>query len=291
MSIDLRLIAGGVGASVLLAHVQKQELVVSCPLGAIHATPRRWHKLRIAFVEWSEFEDEKNVRLNPEMQTANGEQDAFGLLASRAPILFEASGECLFLLGGLELRQQERMADANLLTIESIHGGLRQFGQAQPRGHIHRSLARLRGNLFDAVLRLLQIEESAEAVGFFHWVNVAALKVFNQLCLQHFGVGEVLDANGDGGDFGKLRGAVTPCAEDDLEATLTGRPHQQGRENALAADGCGQLVQGVLLEDAAGVGRGLGEHCKRKVAVLGGVGNGGGVHGDRLLSSGCNCMG
>ena len=98
---------------------------MSCPLGAVHATARRWHKLRIALVEMSEFEDEKNVRLNPEMQTANGEQDAFGLLSSRAPIFFEASGECLFLLGGLELRQQERMADADLFAIERIHDRLR----------------------------------------------------------------------------------------------------------------------------------------------------------------------
>jgi hypothetical protein len=50
-----------------------------------------------------------------------GSRMRFGLLASRAPILFEASGECLFLLGGLELRQQERMADADLLAVERIH--------------------------------------------------------------------------------------------------------------------------------------------------------------------------
>ncbi len=42
----------------------------------------------------------------------------------------------------------------------------------------------------------------AKAVGFFHRVNVAALEVFNQLRLQHFGIGEVLYANGHGGDFG-----------------------------------------------------------------------------------------
>jgi hypothetical protein len=72
VGIDLRLIADGIGASVLLAHAQKEELIVSCPLGAVHATPRRWHELRIVLVEGSEFEDEKNVRLNPEMQTANG---------------------------------------------------------------------------------------------------------------------------------------------------------------------------------------------------------------------------
>ncbi len=33
-------------------------------------------------------------------------------------------------------------------------------------------------------------------------------------------------------------------------------------------------------------GRGLGEHGEREVAVLGGIGNGGGIHGDKLLSSG-----
>jgi hypothetical protein len=64
------------------------------------------------------------------MQTTNGKQDAFCLLASRTPILFEASRECLFLLGLLELCQQERMADADLLAVERIHDDLRQFGQA-----------------------------------------------------------------------------------------------------------------------------------------------------------------
>lgn len=58
-------------------------------------------------------------------QTANGEQDAFGLLASRAPILLKASGKSLFLLSGLELRHQERMPDADLLAIERIYDGLR----------------------------------------------------------------------------------------------------------------------------------------------------------------------
>jgi hypothetical protein len=37
-------------------------------------------------------------------------------------------------LGWLELCQQERMADADLPPVERIHDGLRQFGQAQPRG-------------------------------------------------------------------------------------------------------------------------------------------------------------
>ena len=61
----------------------------------------------------------------------------------------------------------------------------------------------------DAVFRLFQVQQSAEAVGFLHWVNVEALEVFNQLRLQRFGVGEVLDADGDSGGFGHLRGAVS----------------------------------------------------------------------------------
>ena len=77
------------------------------------------------------------------------------------------------------------MTDADLLTVERIHDGLRQFGQAQPRGHIHRTLARLCGNLFDAVLRVFQVEKSTEAVGLFYRVNIAALEVFNlSLVLQ-----------------------------------------------------------------------------------------------------------
>jgi hypothetical protein len=39
--------------------------------------------------------------------------------------------------------------------------------------------------------------------------SVAALEVFNQLRLQHFSICEVLDADGHGGDFRKLRGTVT----------------------------------------------------------------------------------
>jgi hypothetical protein len=102
MGIDLALIAGGVGTGVLLAHVGEQELVVPCPLRAIHATSRRWNKLRIALVKRGEFKDQKDVALNPELEIADGKKDAFGPLSSRTPILFEASGKRLFLLLGLK---------------------------------------------------------------------------------------------------------------------------------------------------------------------------------------------
>src|SRR6185312_7879470 len=79
MGIDLRVIAVWVGASVL-PYIRKQELVMPCPLGAVHATPRRWDKLRVPLVEGSEFEDEENVALNPELETPYREKDAFRLL-------------------------------------------------------------------------------------------------------------------------------------------------------------------------------------------------------------------
>ena len=257
-----------------------------CPLGAVDATSRRWHKLRVALVERSEFQDEQDVRLNPELQIADGEQDAFGLLPSRAPILFEASGERLFLLVGLELRQQERMADADLLAVEGFDHDGRKLGQlqAEPR-HTAGFLP-----VFAAICSMeyfgsSKLRRARKPLRFFHRVNVAALEVFNQLRLQRFGIGEVDDADGHGRGFGHLRGAETPRSGDDLEARSRERPHQQGRENALGADAFGQFLQGVVLEDAARVGLGLGEQRERKVAVLGGIDDGG-FHGDELLSSG-----
>src|ERR1700716_2307959 len=115
---------------------------MSCSLGAVHATARRWHKLCIPLIERGEFQDEEDVRLNPELQAADGEKNGFRLLPSRAPILFEASGKRLFLLVGLELRQQERMADADLFPVKRIHDVLCQLGQFEARGNIHRTLTR-----------------------------------------------------------------------------------------------------------------------------------------------------
>ena len=52
------------------------------------------------------------------------------------------------------------------------------------------------------------------------------------------------DADGHGRDFGHLRGAVTPCSSDDLEAVLGEWPNKQRREYALATDGRGEFLQG-----------------------------------------------
>lgn len=116
------------------------------------------------------------------MQTADRKQDSFRLLPTRAPIIFEASGKRLFLLVGLQLRQQERMADADLLAIEGFdHDGCK-LNQLKTSRDVGQILASPRGDLLDALLRLLQIEKRMEALRLLHRMNVASHKIFDQLC-------------------------------------------------------------------------------------------------------------
>jgi hypothetical protein len=149
------------------------------------------------------------------------------------------------------------MSHSDLLGIERLHHGRGKVGQLQPLGDVRWRLARLGGNLLDAVLRFLQVQQRFEALRFFHRVNIAALEVFNQLRLQHFGIGHVLDADGHGCGLSHPRGAVTPRSEDNLEADLISGTDKQRREDALAADGVGQFLQARLLEVTARVGGGL----------------------------------
>jgi hypothetical protein len=110
-------------------------------------------------------------------------------------------------------------------------------------------------------------------------MNVGTLKVFNELGLDHFRVRHVLDANGHGIYLGNMRRAIPPRPEDDLEALFCEGAHQQRRQHPMHLNGLRQFVQCVVFEAAAWVGLGFGERCERKVAVLGGIDNGG-VHDD-----------
>jgi len=57
-------------------------------------------------------------------------------------------------------------------------------------------------------------------------MNVGTLKIFNQLGLDHFRIGHVLDADGHGIDLGNMRRAIPPRPKDDLEALFGERTHQ-----------------------------------------------------------------
>ncbi len=129
-----------------------------CPLVAVHTAPRCRDKLRVALVERSQFQDEEDVALNPELEIADRQQDALGLLSAIAPILFEAGPECLFLLVGQKFRQQERVTDTDLLAVEGFDHNGSKLGQLQPASHIRGRFARSGCDLLDAVLRLFQVE-------------------------------------------------------------------------------------------------------------------------------------
>ncbi len=99
--LDLRLIAAWVGASVLLAKVGKQELVMPGTVGAVHAATGDGDEMRVALVERSVFEKQEHVRLNPETQVADRKKNTGGLLAVAGVDLLETSGEPLRLeVGG-----------------------------------------------------------------------------------------------------------------------------------------------------------------------------------------------
>jgi hypothetical protein len=220
MRRDLRLIASRVAARILLAEFGEEQFVIPGALGAVHATARRRHKLRIALVERGLFQDEQDIRLNPELETADRKQNAFRLLPSRAPILFEASGKRLFLLARLKLGEQERVADADLIAVEGFDRDGNEVNQLEPSRDVGGILSRTRGQLFDGILRLLQSQQTGEAGGLFHWVDIGANQVLDESRFHRFGIGEIDDADGHCGHFGHLRGTVTPCSGHDLEAAF-----------------------------------------------------------------------
>ena len=86
---------------ILLAEVGKQQLIMLCPLGAIDTASGDGHKICVAFVEGSVFEEEQDVLLNPELQAPHRKQNALGFAVARpAPVFAEASRQRLFLVGG-----------------------------------------------------------------------------------------------------------------------------------------------------------------------------------------------
>ena len=100
---------------------------MACPLGAVGTTASSGNKLRIALVERCILQDEKNVAVNPELQVADGQKDTGGLRCSVVN-LFEARPECIFLLVCGQFCQQQRVAYADFVGIERIHGRCYKIG-------------------------------------------------------------------------------------------------------------------------------------------------------------------
>jgi hypothetical protein len=119
---------------VLFPKVSKQELVVPCALWAFDATPGNRYKLRVTLVERCIFQEHQHVRLNPETQIADRKENPGGSFRSVCVNLFEASCQPTRLHLRWQLRQQNRMADADVILIERSSGLIAQVGQFQPGG-------------------------------------------------------------------------------------------------------------------------------------------------------------
>lgn len=151
MRLHLHLIAARIGASVLFAEIGKQQLVMPGALGAIDTASGRGNQLRVPLVERSLFQKQQHVRLNPEAQVADGQQDSRGLVAIVGVDLFEASRKSLYLHLRWQLRQQDRVTYADVVLIERGGNLIAQVGELQPRGDVDGRLADLRRNLLDGV--------------------------------------------------------------------------------------------------------------------------------------------
>ncbi|QNI33416.1 hypothetical protein H7849_05550 [Alloacidobacterium dinghuense] len=86
---------------------------------AVHTASCLWHKLRVPLIERSFSKDEQDIVLNPRLKMTDWKEDALRFPVAIAPVFPKAGRECLFLLTGLQLGQQERVADTNLILIGS----------------------------------------------------------------------------------------------------------------------------------------------------------------------------
>jgi len=116
---------------------------------------------------------------------ANGEQNAACLALVAVPIAAEASREGLFLLGGLQLGQKQRVADADFILGKCFGDGGGKLGQLDALEAIGRRFTSFGGNLLNGVFRFIEHEQGAETLRLFERVNVAALEVLDlSLVLQ-----------------------------------------------------------------------------------------------------------
>ncbi len=264
-------VASRVGAGVLL-DVGEKQAVIAGPLGTVHAGTGGGHKRGVSARKRCLCEQEHKAVLDKVMEMLHGKQDALLLVAASSPFLAEALLQRLFLLCGLQLRKQECMTHTDGFGIEGLDHRLDQLGEPEPLRSVAGCFADLGRNLLDTVARLLQIEQSAEALRLLQRVDISALQVFDQLGLQRFGIGKVDDADRNGLRFVKLGCAKASRPGDDLEALLGQRTNEQRREDTLHPDALGKFLQGAILEMAARVAGRFVEKRERKIAVLVGCG-------------------
>ena len=161
--------------------------------------------------------------LDPLLQMANREQDALALAAVRILLLI-ASGECFFLLRGLQFGQQERVAHADFILGKGFDNGGGKLDQSQSRCDVCGILANLGSDLLDGVLRLLKPHQRGEALRLVQRMHVAALQVFDDAGFECLSIGQFDDADRRGFKSSQLRRTIAPRSGNDLEVMVHG-PH------------------------------------------------------------------
>ena len=124
---------------------------------------------------------------------------------------------------------------------------------------------------------MVVVHQRFVALGFFDGVKVFALEVFDERELGHLAVIRLDDDGGHFGKTGDARGAPAALARDDLIVAGRKAADRQRLDNAVLADGIGQILQSLFIEVAArliGVGFDLRDG---EIEVVGRVGAQGGV--------------
>jgi hypothetical protein len=171
-------------------------------------------------------------------------------VAARGDLLAQAD-----LLQRLDAEQGPCMPHVDASGHQQVLDRLRKLQQPQQIG---RGAARAA----DGLRRLLVGEgklgdQPLHALRLFQGVEVLALDVLDERHGQRRLIGNVLDDHRHRGEPGHLRRTKTPLSGDDLELLRGQRAHQDRLDDALLADGLGQL------------GQRLGVHARARLVAAG----------------------
>ena len=100
----------------------------------------------------------------PILEMPDWKDDTLGFSRSASPILTEAACESGFLLGWLELCQEQSVSNADLVGIERLDHCRDKLRQSGAAGDVGRILAYLGSDLLNGVLRFLQFEKRVKTL-------------------------------------------------------------------------------------------------------------------------------
>ena len=130
---------------------------------------------------------QQDVGLDPDGQLPHGNQDLAVALAR--PHAAKCGGKGFLLLRCGEFRNQQSVANGDLIFQKRLGHRRNQIGQLDPAVNIGLALSGSGGDVGDGVGGFSKLQQGLEAEGFFQRVNVLALQVLHDLGFDGFGVG------------------------------------------------------------------------------------------------------